>query len=190
MNDLNDRLKVFKEKYDRQEREIAETEKFAASLKPEIERKGNEVMATRFDLESAESQTARIVGDVVGKKRLERDLTTHHAAVRGLQDGLRVKEEILAALVKEEKVSGEKLRKLGREFQNVRAAFWTVVLKMEIEKLRKDQPLLRCIACAQLSCLPVDIPQFLLSTFGDFKPDGMDKVRNELKTEYFQKKGG
>jgi hypothetical protein len=141
-------------------------------------------------LESAESQTARIVGDVVGKKRSEKDLTTHYAAVRGLKDELQGKEEILAALVKEEKVSGEKLRKLGRDLQSARAAFWSVVLRVEIEKLRKDQPLVRCIACAQLSCLPVDIPQFLLRTFGDFMPDGMDKVRNELKREYLQEKGG
>jgi hypothetical protein len=182
-------LKDLKEKCQRLEAELAEKQKFVADLKPRIVRLGNELVAATFALETAERKTGALVADITQQKRSEQDLKTHYAAIAGLRDEVKAKEQILQSLVQEEKASGENLRKLVQSLSGAKYVYWYTIFLLEREKVLKSgegmTPLLRCLGALRLSGDSALLSTILLRDFEEgLSEDLIRKIKISLVKDY------
>ena len=188
-DELIERLKVLRQKLLDRQKAIRDEESVLANFKPREIRLGNGIVAIRFDIETAKAQNHTLFTDVARGTRTEQDLKTHENALKGLQDDLTEKEILLQTILKENKVSQEKILKLQGEANGARRAFWSGVMLQEKEKLKVDrkglEPFLRCWAAMELSCAPVFLADFLKEHFQDrFENPAMKEIKEQLKKEW------
>jgi hypothetical protein len=185
---MNERMKAQREKFLDRQKAIQDEEILLASFKPREEKLGNEIVGIRFDIETAETQNHTLFADVAKGTRTEQDLKTHGSALKGLRDDLTERETLLQTILKESKISQEKILKLQKEANFARHAFWYGVTLRELEKLKVDrkglEPFLRCWAAMELSGAPVLLADFLKEHFQDrFQNPAMKEVKERLRKE-------